>query len=135
MKILLSDLEKKYKNISGVLEPNFFNDYSIDWLDSIPSTMTIVDENIKKNIINKIIVANFQNKGQGRFGRHWESPLGKNLLLSVPIKLDSKKLNRIPIIVLFVFVFFIVFFNNNNRLNRSLHCILGNNSILYIRCN
>ena len=82
MKILLSDLEKKYKNISGVLESNFFNDYSIDWLDSIPSTMTIVDENIKKNIINKIIVANFQNKGQGRFGRHWESPLGKNLLFS-----------------------------------------------------
>ena len=98
MKILLSDLEKKYKNISGVLGSNFFNNYSVDWLDSIPSTMTIVDENIKKNIINKIIVANFQNKGQGRFGRHWESPLGKNLLLSVPIKLDSRKLNRIPVI-------------------------------------
>ena len=74
------------------------NDYSVDWLDSIPSNMNIVDENIKKNIINKIIVANFQNKGQGRFGRHWESPLGKNLLLSVPIKLDSRKLNRIPVI-------------------------------------
>ena len=98
MKIELDELTKKYESVSGKFESNYFNKYDIEWLDNVPSTMTIVDENIKKNIFNKIIVANHQDKGQGRFGRQWESPIGKNLLLSLPVEIDSQNLNRIPII-------------------------------------
>jgi BirA family biotin operon repressor/biotin-[acetyl-CoA-carboxylase] ligase len=98
MKIELDELAKKYESVSGKFESNYFNEYAIEWFDNVPSTMTIVDENIKKNIFNKIIVANHQDKGQGRFGRQWESPIGKNLLLSLPIEIDSQNLNRIPVI-------------------------------------
>jgi BirA family biotin operon repressor/biotin-[acetyl-CoA-carboxylase] ligase len=98
MKIKLDELEKKYEPLSGKLESNYFNEYVIEWFDNVPSTMDVVEENIKKNIFNKIIVANYQDKGQGRFGRQWESPIGKNLLLSLPLELDSKNLNRIPVI-------------------------------------
>ena len=115
MNIELDELAKKYESISGKLESNHFNKYGIEWLDNVSSTMTIVDENIKKNIFNKIIVANYQNKGQGRFGRQWESPIGKNLLLSLPIEIDSQNLNRIPIISTVSVLKVIKFFLKDNE--------------------
>lgn len=115
---MLDKLKEKHSPVFGEIEPNHFDNYSIIWLNEVPSTMGIVDGNIKKNILNKIVVANFQNNGQGRFGRSWVSPKGKNLLVSIPFKIQHEFLKEIPVISsLAVFKTIKYFLKDNDQIN------------------
>ena len=116
MKIDISELAEKYKFISGEFESNYFDQHDIEWFDQVSSTMEIVDKDIQNNIFNRIVIANYQNSGKGRFERSWESPVAKNLLLSVPIKIHSQYLNRIPIISTMSVLDAVKFFLNKNKI-------------------
>ena len=115
MKIELSELAEKYKFISGKFESNYFDQHHIEWLNEVSSTMAIVEKNILNNIFNRIIVADYQNSGKGRFERSWESPIAKNLLFSVPIKINSQYLHRIPVISAMSVLDTVKFFLNKNK--------------------
>jgi len=99
MKLKLVQLESKYSFEMGKLQNYLFNNYKINWLDQVTSTMNIVDSKIRSNCLDEIVVANYQTDGQGRFKRKWHSPLGKDLLLSIPMKLNLNQLSKLPILI------------------------------------
>ncbi|OIO39254.1 MAG: biotin--[acetyl-CoA-carboxylase] ligase [Candidatus Omnitrophica bacterium CG1_02_49_16] len=57
---------------------------SYDELDSTNDTAFSLGENGSKE--GTIVFTEFQKKGRGRLGRSWESPKGKNLILSVLLR-------------------------------------------------
>lgn len=93
-------LEQLHQKKHGKLTNNFFMEYEILWYESLESTMKIVNDNIKKrNFLNKIIVANYQTMGHGRFERKWYSKKYKDLLASIPIVIKKEISIYMPIIL------------------------------------
>jgi BirA family biotin operon repressor/biotin-[acetyl-CoA-carboxylase] ligase len=59
-------------------------EWDIHWLDEVGSTNTYVRDRAKEGApAGLVAVADHQTAGRGRLDRHWESPPGANLLVSV----------------------------------------------------
>ena len=98
----IKKLQEKNKKKYGKLSNKVFDNYEIQWHEVLSSTMDVVNKNIKnKKNIDQIIVANYQEKGHGRFNRKWYSEKNKNLLVSIPILVKKDLALRMPIILSF----------------------------------
>ncbi len=111
----IKKFQEKNKKKYGKLRNKIFNNYEIHWYEVLDSTMDVVNKNIKnKENTNQIIVANYQEKGHGRFDRKWHSEKNKNLLVSIPILVKKDFALKMPIILSFsIFQTINKFINDN----------------------
>lgn len=60
---------------------------AIEFFNSLDSTNTKAYDLAKKDCPDQtVVIADHQKKGKGRVGRHWYSPKGKNLYLSIVLR-------------------------------------------------
>tara|TARA_B100000131_G_C18122267_1_gene613360 strand:+ start:1307 stop:2131 length:825 start_codon:yes stop_codon:yes gene_type:complete len=74
--------EKEIEKINKSLKNSRFG--PVQYVNETGSTNTDLLEQISRGIPEgTVLVTDYQKKGRGRLGRHWEAPPGKNLLFSV----------------------------------------------------
>jgi BirA family biotin operon repressor/biotin-[acetyl-CoA-carboxylase] ligase len=65
----------------------------VDELSSTASTNSVLREMARAGAPEgSVVVADYQSAGRGRFDRHWESPPGKSLLVSVLLRPSEQQL-------------------------------------------
>lgn len=57
--------------------------------NTLPSTYTYVAENARKMASDTVVVADYQSAGRGQRGNSWESEAGKNLLMSMLVRMPG----------------------------------------------
>lgn len=72
--------------------------YKKVYFDTLPSTNTYLKENYQAYEDKTVIICNNQTSGHGRLNRQWEMEPGKNIAMSILLKLKIKDISRLSLL-------------------------------------